>query len=416
MESNTHRALVETIARQGFVWYTGWDQRAYPGRGTKPFNVSPQFAQRLSNGNTLICECCDVIEVTRDLDIVWQFGEWAVDGDDESHVHNALCAWCYEEQGVVLVADTGNNRVLEVDRESAKVRRMLEGVPTPASAFLNPDNGNLIIASKGEHWVCEMTWAGETVWEFGARGLPGTDAAHLRQPWSAHPAKTRAHDEFDAVLIADYGNHRVLLVRKSDNAIVRQTLSTGPELALQTHNFGAAVTGQIVGFVLDQDWDARWFMPHNWRITPTPEGTYLLFDRVNLYEVDPRLFGVTPVHRVPGSFRMLTQHHLTAHSSVGPIDSAATQMEVPPVPAFAFKDGFTVWLRTTAPCTVEMLTAKTRWSYAPSLIFDGWESCGASAAEPGRLWSWHSREHHAFISLCVEAGADDCVVDAWVGF
>ena len=406
----------DAIFRQGILWYASWDIRAHPRRGNKPFNISPQFAQRLSNGNTLICECWDIIEVTRELDIVWQFGEWAVESSDEAHLRNALCAWCYEDTGMVLVADTGNNRVLEIDRKSRRVIRMLGGIPTPASAFLNPDNGNLIIASKGEHWVCEMTWDGDVVWEFGVRGEAGSDAIHLRNPWSAHPAKTTWGGKFDGVLIADYGNHRILLVRKSDNRIVKETLSTGPELALQTHNLGATITGQIVGFVLDQDWDARWFLPHNWRIVPTPEGTYLLFDRVNLCEVDPRLFGVQTVHRVPGAFRMLTQYRIPANASVGPIESDAIYRDVPPIPAFAFKDGFTIWIKASAPCNVEMLTAKTKWSYAPSLIFDGWEVYATDTVASNKLWHWRDDEHHAFISVCIHASSCECIVDVWVSF
>ncbi|HIE50815.1 MAG TPA: hypothetical protein EYP85_03570 [Armatimonadetes bacterium] len=415
-EQKLQEALREAVYRQGVLWFASWDLRAFPRRGNKPFHLSPQFAQRLPNGNTLICETWDVVEVTPELDIVWQFGEWAVAGSDETHLNGARSAWYDEETNTVLIADTGNHRLLAVDRASGQVVCKIEGLGPPASAFPVPGRDTVLVAEAENHWVYEVDWEGTIRWSFGARGESGTDACHLRQPWFAHPAKTEWGRDFDGCLISDYGNHRVLLVRRSDKAIVKEVLSTGPELALQTHHLGVALTGQITGMVLDQDWDARWYLPHNWRIVPTPEGTYLLFDRVNLWEVDPRVFGVYPTSRVPGSYRLLTHYEVPAGRSVGPIESEADLKDVPPIPTFTFPRGFTLYLQTTAEAQVEVLTARHKWSWAPSLIFDGWVRSHRITARPGTLASYTSADHHCYVSLQITMSSEPGQVDAWVSW
>ncbi len=396
----------------GIVWFASWDIRALPERGRPPLNVSPQTVQKLENGNYLICECWDVVEVTPEHEIVWQFGEWGREGSDDAHLKGASSAWLYEDRGTVLIADTGNDRVLEVDKRSKRIVRKVEA-KRPASAFLDPSTGNVIVASREEHCVREITWEGKEVWRFGVPGEPGWDEAHLREPWFAHPAKSRWAGEFDAVLVSDYGNHRILLVRKSDGEVVRTALSTGPECAFQTHNLGLAATGQIVAYLADQDWHVRWFAPDNWRLVPTHEGTVIMFDRVNVVEVDPLRF--RPESALPGTYRLLTRYSLSEGEAVGPVGSDCDFADVPPLPAFAMREGLTLWAKATGRATIHLLTAKVKWSWAPTVQFDGWEEFEERALEPGKVCAIEISSRHAFLSAKIVA-LEDGQLDLWASW
>ena len=397
---------------KGVKWFGGWDIRSFPQRGAKPYNISPQMVQRLSNGNTLICECWDVIEVTPEGRIVWQFGEWAREGSDDTHLKGALSAWEYESTGKVIIADTGNSRILEVDKKTKKITRKLLGLKHPVSCFVEPDSGNLIVAEKDTHLVYEIDWEGNIRWQFGTKDEEGSDQKHLRRPWFAYPAKSGWDTPFDSVLISDYGNNRVILVRKKDKKIIRETLSIGPESAYQTQNLGVAVTGQIVGFVTDQDWNLRWYTPNNWRVIPTPDLSFVLIDRVNLFEVIPDI--LNPPRILPGSYRLLTDYPLKSEKSAGPIESEADFKDIPPIPSFAFQNGFTLYITSTCEAKLSLLTARTKWSWAPTFQFDGWEVYeDGLLLHPNKLFKYQVKDDHLFMGflLRVKRGG---TINAWI--
>ena len=57
---------------QGIVWYARSDRRAYPRRGRPPYVLlSPMHALRLPNGNTLIANGPEAVEVTPEWEVVW---------------------------------------------------------------------------------------------------------------------------------------------------------------------------------------------------------------------------------------------------------------------------------------------------------------------------------------------------------
>jgi hypothetical protein len=273
----------------------------------------------------------------------------------------------------------------------------------------------VIVAERESHYVYEVNWDGQVTWEFGVKGEVAADAFHLNNPWLAHPAKCDWGSSFDGVLISDYGNNRVVLVRKDDHSIVRETLSNGPEMAFQTQNLGVAVTGQIVGFVTDQDWNLRWYSPNNWRIVPTPTGSFILIDAVNLYELVPDLSH--PPQILPGLYRLLTRYQLQADRSVGPIEAKADFRNFPPIPAFVFKNGFTIYIKSSSSARLDILTAKTQWSWAPTLWFDGWETYEEGVGlSPGKLYHRKIDDHHLFLGLKVTTGAEEGLLDAWIAW
>ena len=85
----------------------------------------PPFAQRLENGNTLICDSGNhrIIEVTRDKKTVWEYSEligpWGGVRLKNGNTLIADCPGCYvievtRKKKIVWIAVYGENRVIEV--------------------------------------------------------------------------------------------------------------------------------------------------------------------------------------------------------------------------------------------------------------------------------------------------------------
>jgi outer membrane protein assembly factor BamB len=145
----------------------------------------PNDANFLSNGNLLITDRDNhrVIEVDRDSgSIVWQFGVTTQIGRDNIHLngpHNADRL----ANGNTILADSNNNRILEVDPYGEIVWTYHpsggESMNWPRDADVL-DNGNVLIVDSRKGRVIELTRSGETVWEFRISIL-GT----LTQPYEA---------------------------------------------------------------------------------------------------------------------------------------------------------------------------------------------------------------------------------------
>ncbi|HID56997.1 TPA: hypothetical protein EYP37_10750 [Candidatus Poribacteria bacterium] len=231
----------------------------------------------------------------------------------------------------------------------------------------------------------------------------------LREPWFAHPAKSSWLSSFDGAVVADYGNHRILLVRRKGE-VVRVALSTGPEAAFQTENFGLAATGQVVGYLADQDWHVRWFSPDNWRLSPTREGTIILYDAVTALEVDPWL--LRPEKALPGCYRVATSLEVPEGKTAGP--SMREEIDIPnlpPLPAFALGN-LTIWAKATGRAVLRLLTAKVKWSWAPTVQFDRWEEVEEREVRPGRAERIEVEGRHAFVSIEVLA-LEGLKLDLW---
>ena len=406
--------MQESRWQEGIIWYAGADRRAYPRRGRPPYVLrSPMHALRRPNGNTLVANGPEAVEVTRDWEIAWQVGELGGPGEGQEYAR-IMSVDERLEQGKVLLCDRGLNRVVEVDRESRQVVRTLE-LAGPTSAQYNPDDDTLIVAETTAHRVREVDWSGKTLWAFGSEGGSGHDDGHLNSPMWAQLIKKEFTDgkEFDGVLIADTENDRVLIVDRASGEIERRMVVEAPERAIQTPEGGYAVTSYVLGFVTDPDCHVRWYAPDNWIVVPTIDATYLCMDSFQIVEFDP--FASRP-YRLPGSYRMLTRCELQPGQSVGPIESDADKKTCPPIPAFGCRH-LTLFVKASAAARLDILAFRPTWSYAPTVWFDGWEVIEGDVALAGdKLFRYHTSEALGIVSLKVTMGEEAGVVDAWVGW
>jgi hypothetical protein len=370
-------------------------------------------ALRLPSGNTLIADGTEAVEVMPDWEIAWQFGDFAGSAEGPGYLR-ILSVDERPEEGQVLVCDRGTNRVVEVDRATKQVVRTLE-FRGPSSAQYHPHQDTIIVAEAGAHRVCEVNWAGEVVWEFGSLGESGLDDSHLNSPMWAQAMKKEftIAPEFDGVLIADTENDRVLIVDRATGKMERKIVVEAPERAIQTPEGGFAVTSYVVGFVTDPDCHVRWYAPDNWIVVPTMEATYLCMDSFQILEFDPHAFRP---YRLPGSYRMLTRCELQPGQSVGPIESDADNKTCPPIPVFGCRS-VTLFVKSSAPARLDVLTFKPVWSFAPTVWFDGWEVLeGGMGLGADRLFRYHTSESLGLLSIKVTMEDEGGVVEAWVGW
>jgi len=246
--------MVQPRWQHGVVWYAGADRRAYPRRGRHPYVLlAPIHALRLPNGNTLVANGPEAVEVTPEWEVVWHFGHLSCSEEGQGYLR-IMSVDERPDQGRVLLCDRNANCVIEVDRESRQAVRTLEFL-SPSSAQYNPHDDTIIVAETGAHRVCEVDWTGKLVWTFGSAGESGHDDGHLHSPMWAQLMKKEftIAKEFDGVLIADTENDRVLVVDRATAEIERRMLVEAPERAIQTPEGGFAVTSYVVGFVTDPD-------------------------------------------------------------------------------------------------------------------------------------------------------------------
>lgn len=133
-----------------------------------------------------------------------------------------------QRTGNTLIADTGNNRLVEVDRTGNPVWGLGDGsrnvvnCPTHATRLAN---GNTLVTDSGNSRVMEVNPQGGLVWIIGA-SRPLADSKPLSNPNSA----TRLPS--GNTLIADTGNNRVIEV-DAKNTIVWQMPVSAPLFAVR---------------------------------------------------------------------------------------------------------------------------------------------------------------------------------------
>ena len=142
-----------------------------------------------------------VIEIDLKGNVVWQFGETGVQGNDLHHLrfpHNADRL----PNGNTIICDSENNRILEVDPSGDVVWVYEGGLNWPRDADRLPNGNTLIVDSKGGR-VVEVDPNGNEVWSFVGLKLP-YDADALPD---------------GRVIISDSGNSRVIIVDRNRNVI-----------------------------------------------------------------------------------------------------------------------------------------------------------------------------------------------------
>lgn len=136
--------------------------------------------QMLPNGNVLFqTSYTTVVEVNRDKKTVWQHESKPKEGYTgkvEIHSYQRL------KNGLTLIAESGNTRLVEVDKNDKIVKEVPLTVTKSNShrdtrMVRKLDNGNYLVCQEGEGKVREYDGKGKIVWEYALdlNGRPRSD-------------------------------------------------------------------------------------------------------------------------------------------------------------------------------------------------------------------------------------------------
>jgi hypothetical protein len=193
--------------------------------------------QMLPNGNVLYqTSYTTVVEVNRDKQTVWQYEAKPKEGYTgriEIHSYQRL------KNGLTMVAESGNSRIVEVDKNGAIVKTLALTVEKPSAhrdtrMVRKLDNGHYLVCHEGDSKVREYDPAGKVVWtyEVDLNNLPATPGhdGHGTSVFGAIRLKN------GNTLIAGGNNNRVMEVTPAGKIVwsVEQKELPGVKLAWVT--------------------------------------------------------------------------------------------------------------------------------------------------------------------------------------
>jgi outer membrane protein assembly factor BamB len=147
---------------------------------------SPNSAERLANGHTLIADESNnrVIEVATDGTIVWQYPQPV-----NLALLNVAGFASRLANGNTLISDTNNNRIIEVTMAGTLAWTYSTTTPTmPApqpSCAVRLANGDTLITNQFNDQVIEVTPANDVVFAYGQPGVAGSANGQLNTPYHA---------------------------------------------------------------------------------------------------------------------------------------------------------------------------------------------------------------------------------------
>lgn len=223
---NVHNKILEVDVDGNTIWRYG------DGKVGSYFNQldHPKTAFRLGNGNTLIAdnENNRVIEVESGKSTTWEYGcdNKFLDCSANTISENlkSPSSATMTKEGKVLIADTDNNRVIEVNKNNeiqwgfgCTAYDLANKCGASDYNLLKPSfairlENSTLITDSGNNRIIEVSLAGEIIWRYGS--VLGKDFNQLNNPKSAIMLKN------GNVLIADSGNNRVIEVEKKSREIV----------------------------------------------------------------------------------------------------------------------------------------------------------------------------------------------------
>jgi virulence-associated protein VagC len=235
--------VIAVNKRGRIVWQYG--QAGVTGSGTNELN-NPTSIRVLPKKRVLITDQGNqrVIEISRKKknEITWQYGTTGVSGSASNQLNNPACAE-RRHNGDVVIADQGNNRVIEVDRRDVvglQIDALSDATtldspayaghvqnpprtiiadslnnriveidndgqktfeyftnarsgsvtnPTPTRAVRLRKSGNILISDQFNHEVIEIDPTGTIVFTFGTIGVAGNGANELNAPCDAKVIK-----------------------------------------------------------------------------------------------------------------------------------------------------------------------------------------------------------------------------------
>ena len=144
-----------------------------------PCNYTSHDIQRLADGNFLFhVAATRIVEMTPEKKVVWQYEskpKAGYTGKVEVHAFQRL------ENGVTMISESGNCRIIEVDRDGKIVKEMPLKVEHPSShsdtrLVRKLENGHYLVAHESDGTVREYDDAGKVVWSY-ALDLAGRPAS-----------------------------------------------------------------------------------------------------------------------------------------------------------------------------------------------------------------------------------------------
>ncbi len=178
--------------------------------------------QALSNGGAIFqTSYTTVVEVNRDKQVVWKHEskpKIGYSGRVEIHSYQRL------KNGLTLIAESGNSRLIEVDKADKIVKEVPLTVVKPNAhrdtrMVRKLDNGNYLVCQEGEGKVREYDGKGKIVWEY-ALDLAGRPRA------PGHGVEGHGVEVFGAIrlpngntMIAGGNNNRVFEVTRAGKIV-----------------------------------------------------------------------------------------------------------------------------------------------------------------------------------------------------
>lgn len=177
------------------------------GEADKEQLNKPHASTDTPDGRVMISDTDNhrVLEVDPKSNVMtWSFGKQGFPATGNEGFNRPRSAQALAN-GHVLISDQNNHRVIELSRQGEIVWAYegLDKVTAPYYAERQA-NGNTLIVDWGAHVVVEVNAAGEIVWQFGERKTSGNDAAHLSYPEYATKL------ENGNILVTDTRNDRIL--------------------------------------------------------------------------------------------------------------------------------------------------------------------------------------------------------------
>jgi len=185
----------------------------------------PRSVEPLRSGRYLVADTCNnrVVELDRRSRICWSFGGEAGDG------HGALFwprrALRLADQST-LIADSRNDRLLVVNT-GGKVERVISSIRMKNGFsplrdphdIISAPNGHLFVADTGNHRLVEVDRVGRCVWlSFGPSSRRFDDPHHVSVGTNGE------------LLISDTGNDRIVICNLHSKTVTdMQLLSTGKD-------------------------------------------------------------------------------------------------------------------------------------------------------------------------------------------
>ena len=227
----------------GILWQYG--QAGVTGSGPDQLNT-PVFAAALPGLRVLIADQGNqrVIEVDAFKQIIWQYGMTGVAGDGPGQLNSPNSAELLRN-GDVLIADEANNRVIEVNHAGQIVWQYGDPSDTTiinGAAFASRlPNGDTLITDAGNNRVLEVNHAGQVVWSYVTTNRPGSIDA---------PTPTRAVRLANGTtLISDQFNDQVIDVDHAGQIVWSQGMIATPGTGFDELNapYDAKVVGDYTG-------------------------------------------------------------------------------------------------------------------------------------------------------------------------